>query len=211
MWGGAADFLLSSITHLSRWISKAGCVKEGECFFGWTGAIYGNNCIVFDQSVQGSLDIVLKIPSREKCEAKRSSVLERRQVQETFSFQMFSQFGQSNYLWNIQGEVILLYCQDLKWDGNMHVFRKRQNVCQRWMPFCCQFSKEFQMYSSGWVSVISQNRLFAAVNGIKSSCLGSHSGVPQGSVPRLILFCLFIEQFTQIIHSYLGIILSYRR
>lgn len=60
----AGDFLLSSIAHLSRWISKAGCVKGGECFIGWNGAKYGNNCIEFDQSVQGRLEIVLKIPSQ---------------------------------------------------------------------------------------------------------------------------------------------------
>lgn len=82
------------LLEISSWAvlrtCRDGYQKEGEGFIGWNGATFGNNCIAFDQSVQGSLDIVSRIPSQWKCEAERSSNLELRQVQETFSFQTFS-------------------------------------------------------------------------------------------------------------------------
>lgn len=59
-------------------------------------------------------------------------------------------------------------------------FFKRRNICCRWMHLRGQFSKECQIYGSGWVGVISPSRLwqFVTVDGIKSSCLivvlGSH-------------------------------------
>lgn len=157
---------------------KAGCVKGGECFIGWNGAKYGNNCIGFDQSVQGRLEIVLKIPSQQECEAQRCSNLELRQVQETVSIQMFRKNAQWR-CWNISVTVMLLFYQILN-RGSCTCFYKRQNICCRWMHLRGQFSKECQIYGSGWVSVISQSRLwqFVTVDGIKSSCLvvvlGSH-------------------------------------
>lgn len=149
MWGAAGDFLLSSITHLSRWISKAGCIKEGECFIGWNGAIYGNNCIAFDQSVEGSLDAVLKIPSRWKEEAERSSDLERRQVQETFSF--FKMFRKMDSRATCETSESRSLSSTIGARNYTVTCMFLEKTCHGWIPLCCQFLKEFLILGSGWV------------------------------------------------------------
>lgn len=84
--GHAGEFLWSSAPHLSGWISRAGRTRGGERFIGWNGAKYGNNCIGFDRTVRGSLEIVWKIPSQ--ClECKARPFWELRQAQGTVIFE----------------------------------------------------------------------------------------------------------------------------
>lgn len=177
---------------------KAGCVKVRECLLGWNGAKYGNYCVGFDQSVHGRPEIVLK-----------DSV--QVGMWSTAMFKSGAETGAGNsFFSNVQGKWTAVAL--VKTSQSRSCFSTTKSLTE---TILCAFSQKakclLQMNAPACPVSVSEMRFrlgqrnlskeklwqFVTADGIKSPCLGSRSGVPQGSVPRPILLCLSYEQFTK--------------